>query len=38
MDACSTNLHFHGLTIPAVCHQDDALQTLIAPTTGEVVP
>ncbi len=22
----STNLHFHGLTIPAVCHQDDVLE------------
>jgi FtsP/CotA-like multicopper oxidase with cupredoxin domain len=29
--ASSTNLHFHGLTIPPVCHQDDVLKTAIAP-------
>lgn len=28
----STNLHFHGLTIPPVCHQDDVLHTSIRPT------
>ncbi len=27
----STNLHFHGLTVPAVCHQDDVLKTAIQP-------
>jgi FtsP/CotA-like multicopper oxidase with cupredoxin domain len=27
----STNLHFHGLTIPPVCHQDDVLRTSIQP-------
>src|SRR5580700_8750526 len=27
----STNLHFHGLTIPPVCHQDDVLYTSIQP-------
>lgn len=27
----STNLHFHGLSVPAVCHQDDVLKTLIQP-------
>ncbi len=27
----STNLHFHGLTIPPVCHQDDVLKTSIQP-------
>ena len=27
----STNLHFHGLTIPPVCHQDDVLHTSIEP-------
>ncbi len=27
----STNLHFHGLTIPPVCHQDDVLHTSIQP-------
>ncbi|MGB6470922.1 MAG: multicopper oxidase domain-containing protein [Candidatus Acidiferrales bacterium] len=26
-----TNIHFHGLTIPPVCHQDDVLNTSIAP-------
>jgi FtsP/CotA-like multicopper oxidase with cupredoxin domain len=31
MDALSTNLHFHGLTIPPVCHQDDVMQTSIQP-------
>jgi FtsP/CotA-like multicopper oxidase with cupredoxin domain len=31
MTATSTNLHFHGLTIPAVCHQDDVLHTSIQP-------
>jgi FtsP/CotA-like multicopper oxidase with cupredoxin domain len=29
MTATSTNLHFHGLTIPSVCHQDDVLKTSI---------
>ncbi|MFZ0684728.1 MAG: multicopper oxidase domain-containing protein [Terriglobales bacterium] len=28
----STNLHFHGLGIPPVCHQDDVINTLIQPT------
>jgi FtsP/CotA-like multicopper oxidase with cupredoxin domain len=27
----STNLHFHGLTIPPVCHQDDVLHTSTQP-------
>jgi len=31
MTATSTNLHFHGLTIPPVCHQDDVLKTSIRP-------
>ena len=31
MTPTSTNLHFHGLTIPPVCHQDDVLNTLIEP-------
>jgi FtsP/CotA-like multicopper oxidase with cupredoxin domain len=31
MSAVSTNLHFHGLTIPPVCHQDDVLKTLVQP-------
>ncbi len=25
----STNVHFHGLNVPPVCHQDDVLTTLI---------
>ena len=29
MKATSTNLHFHGLTVPAECHQDDVMRTLI---------
>jgi FtsP/CotA-like multicopper oxidase with cupredoxin domain len=32
MGPMSTNLHFHGLTIPPVCHQDDVLHTSIQPT------
>jgi FtsP/CotA-like multicopper oxidase with cupredoxin domain len=32
MTAASTNLHFHGLTIPPVCHQDDTLKTLVQPS------
>jgi len=31
MSAVATNLHFHGLTIPPVCHQDDVLNTLLHP-------
>jgi FtsP/CotA-like multicopper oxidase with cupredoxin domain len=31
MSPVSTNLHFHGLTIPAVCHQDDVMKTSIQP-------
>jgi FtsP/CotA-like multicopper oxidase with cupredoxin domain len=27
----STNLHFHGMTIPPVCHQDDVLITSVQP-------
>ena len=27
MSLISTNLHFHGLTVPPVCHQDDVLNT-----------
>ncbi|HEX8817836.1 MAG TPA: multicopper oxidase family protein [Terriglobales bacterium] len=27
----STNLHFHGLTIPPTCHQDDVIHTSIQP-------
>jgi FtsP/CotA-like multicopper oxidase with cupredoxin domain len=32
MNATSTNLHFHGLTVPPVCHQDDVLKTSIQPS------
>jgi FtsP/CotA-like multicopper oxidase with cupredoxin domain len=39
LDACSggpmiasaTNLHFHGLLIPAACHADETLKTLVEP-------
>jgi FtsP/CotA-like multicopper oxidase with cupredoxin domain len=31
MTDASTNMHFHGLTVPPVCHQDDVLNTLIQP-------
>ena len=27
----STNVHFHGLNVPPVCHQDDVIHTLIQP-------
>ena len=27
----STNLHFHGLTVPPECHQDDVIKTSIQP-------
>ena len=32
MTASSTNLHFHGIDIPPVCHQDDTLKTLVQPS------
>jgi len=32
MTATATNLHFHGLAIPPVCHQDDVLKTTINPS------
>jgi FtsP/CotA-like multicopper oxidase with cupredoxin domain len=31
MNLISTNLHFHGLTIPPACHQDDVLKTSVEP-------
>ncbi len=31
MTLISTNLHFHGLTIPPTCHEDDVLRTSIEP-------
>ena len=27
----ATNLHFHGITVPPVCHQDDVLRTAVQP-------
>ena len=34
MTASSTNLHFHGLMIAPVCHQDDVLHTVIGPSAA----
>lgn len=34
MTSLSTNLHFHGLTVPPICHQDDVLYTMIQPGDG----
>ena len=31
MNAATTNIHFHGLDVPPVCHEDDVLNTLIEP-------
>jgi FtsP/CotA-like multicopper oxidase with cupredoxin domain len=31
MTALSTNLHFHGMSMPPACHQDDVLRTFIQP-------
>ncbi len=31
MTATATNLHFHGMTMPPVCHQDEVLKTSIQP-------
>ena len=31
MSPLAINLHFHGLTIPPVCHQDDVLHTSLMP-------
>jgi FtsP/CotA-like multicopper oxidase with cupredoxin domain len=31
MTATATNLHFHGMTMPPVCHQDEVLRTSIQP-------
>jgi FtsP/CotA-like multicopper oxidase with cupredoxin domain len=30
MSLTSTNLHFHGLTVPPICHEDEVLKTSIA--------
>jgi FtsP/CotA-like multicopper oxidase with cupredoxin domain len=31
MTAATTNIHFHGLDVPPVCHEDDVLNTMIEP-------
>jgi FtsP/CotA-like multicopper oxidase with cupredoxin domain len=31
MSSSATNLHFHGLAIPPVCHEDDVLTTSVLP-------
>jgi FtsP/CotA-like multicopper oxidase with cupredoxin domain len=31
MNRLATNLHFHGLSVPPVCHQDEVLNTFISP-------
>jgi FtsP/CotA-like multicopper oxidase with cupredoxin domain len=31
MGPTATNLHFHGLALPPVCHQDDVLHTFVQP-------
>jgi FtsP/CotA-like multicopper oxidase with cupredoxin domain len=33
MTASVTNLHFHGLTVPPKCHQDEVIRTAIPPGT-----
>jgi FtsP/CotA-like multicopper oxidase with cupredoxin domain len=32
MTSTSTNIHFHGLNVPPICHQDDVIKTLIQPS------
>jgi FtsP/CotA-like multicopper oxidase with cupredoxin domain len=34
MNATATNLHFHGLTVPPLCHQDEVVRTSIQPQDG----
>src|SRR6185312_16627491 len=31
MTALATNLHFHGMSVPATCHQDDVMSTFVQP-------
>ena len=31
MTLASTNLHFHGLSLPPVCHQDETIKTVVQP-------
>jgi FtsP/CotA-like multicopper oxidase with cupredoxin domain len=35
MTPISTNVHFHGMVVPPVCHQDDVLKTSIQPDDPE---
>ena len=32
MGPTATNLHFHGLSVPSLCHQDEVLKTSVLPT------
>ena len=34
MSPSSTNLHFHGIMIPPLCHQDDVLHTAVGPSAA----
>jgi FtsP/CotA-like multicopper oxidase with cupredoxin domain len=34
MTPSATNLHFHGLMIPPVCHEDDVLHTVVGPSAA----
>jgi FtsP/CotA-like multicopper oxidase with cupredoxin domain len=29
MKSTNTNLHFHGINVPSICHQDDVLHTMV---------
>jgi FtsP/CotA-like multicopper oxidase with cupredoxin domain len=31
MTSESTNLHFHGISVPPTCHEDDVLRTVVGP-------
>jgi len=31
MTPASTNVHFHGLSVPPVCHEDETLKTVVQP-------
>jgi FtsP/CotA-like multicopper oxidase with cupredoxin domain len=33
MDQNTSNVHFHGLNVPPVCHQDEVVHTLVQPST-----
>jgi FtsP/CotA-like multicopper oxidase with cupredoxin domain len=34
MTSWMTNLHFHGMEVPPLCHQDDTLQTMLETTSA----